>query len=98
MEYLLILVSIFIINILVEWKYHVHLYHSRKERVTIVLILFVSALLWDWYAIWRGHWVYPGNGLVGLFIARIPVEDFLFFLVVPQSVLVVYKLFDRKIK
>ncbi len=98
MEYLSILLLIIIIAIFFEHKYNLRLYHSRKERIIVVISLFLAGILWDYYAVARGHWIYPGSGLVGVFIFRLPIEDFLFMLVVPYSVLITYKFYDTRIK
>jgi lycopene cyclase domain-containing protein len=87
-----------IAGVLLEWKYHVHLYHSRKERIIITLILFVIGTAIDTYQIFRGHWVYPGTGTLGITIGLMPLEDYIFMIAVPFLVLTIYKVLDRKIK
>jgi lycopene cyclase domain-containing protein len=98
MGYLIILLAIALITALLEWKYHIHLYHSRKERIIITLIFFVMGVAWDSYEMFMGHWIYPGPGTLGITIGFIPLEDYLFVLIVPYMVLTLYKILDRKIK
>ena len=62
MEYLFILLALLISAVFIEWKYHIHLYHSRKERFIIILTFFIIGVLWDNFAIFRGHWGFPGGG------------------------------------
>ena len=81
-----------------EYKYHIHLYHSRKERLLVVLNIFIFGVLWDYFAIYRHHWIFPGNGLVGVRILGLPVEEFLFFLIIPYAALVMYKFYDTKVR
>lgn len=98
MEYLIILLFFLITAALAEWKYHIHLYHSRKERLIVVLFFFITGALWDTYAIWRGHWSFPGEGLIGIKIGLMPLEEYLFMLIIPFWILTFYKILDKKVK
>ena len=98
MEYLIILLALFSIGIFIEWKYHIHLYHSRKERIIITLTFFVIGVLWDSFAIFRGHWDFTGNGLIGITIGLMPLEEYLFILIVPFWIITMYKVLDKKLK
>ena len=45
-------------------------------------------LIWDAYAINRGHWYFDKNQILGIFGPfGIPLEEFLFFLIVPLAAL-----------
>lgn len=98
MEYLLILMGFLALAVFLEYTHHVKLYHSRKERIIIVLHFFVIGMLWDYYATWRGHWTFTGQGLIGISIFGLPLEEFLFFLIMPYISLVAYKVMDKQIK
>jgi lycopene cyclase domain-containing protein len=98
MEYLIILLVLLAVGLFIEWKYRVHLYHSRKERIIVTLVFFVIGVLWDSFAIFRGHWDFPGPGLVGLKIGLMPIEEYLFILIVPFWIITMYKILDKKIK
>ena len=97
MEYLAILVVLLISGAIIEWKFNIHLYHSRKERLTVTLFFFVVGVLWDTFAIMRGHWDFGTTGLTGIRIGVMPIEEYLFILIVPFWIMTMYKLFDRKI-
>jgi len=81
-----------------EWKFHLHLYHSLKERIIVTLHIFVFGMIWDYYAQYRSHWVFPGPGLIGLRVYGLPIEEFMFFLIIPYVVLTTYKFLDKRIK
>ncbi|MEK6856301.1 MAG: lycopene cyclase domain-containing protein [Nanoarchaeota archaeon] len=98
MEYIIILLIILGITVFVEWKYHIHLYHSRKERLFVTLNIFIGGMIWDYYATYRHHWIFPGDGLLGFRIYGLPIEEFLFFLIVPYTALVIYRFYDKKIR
>ena len=76
MEYLSILVIFLLSALYLEWKYQVHLYHSRRERIVIPLIFFIVCVLWDSYAVYRQHWIFPGDGLIGVWIGYLPLEEY----------------------
>ncbi|MBT3720791.1 lycopene cyclase domain-containing protein [archaeon] len=98
MEYLIILIGIFLITLFLEYKLHIHLYHSRKERIIIPLIFFIIGTIWDTYAVYRNHWTFSDSMLIGIKIGILPLEEYLFFLVVPYMILTLYKILDKKIK
>ena len=97
MEYLLILIGILLISIFLDWKYHMRLYNSRKERILIPIIFLVIGTLWDSFAIWRGHWSFEGSGLVGIKIGLMPLEEYLFILIIPYFILTIYKALKKEI-
>src|SRR3989344_8972764 len=98
MEYLTILIAIFLITLFFEIKYKIHLYHSLKERLIVTANIFLFGMVWDYYATYRQHWIFPGNGLIGLRLYGLPIEEFLFFLIVPYGALTMYKFYDKRIK
>ena len=59
----------------------------RIKRVVLsVLPISTLFLIWDAYAIAQGHWFFDRNqmlGIVGPF--NIPLEEYLFFIVVPMA-------------
>ena len=97
MEYFIALIALFLITAVLEKAFHIHLYKSRKERIEIVVLFFIVGVIWDSLAIWRDHWIYP-SGTLGIVIGLMPVEDYLFILVVPYFILTIYKLIDSKFR
>lgn len=96
-EYFIILIVILVITFFLERKYHVHLYHNRKERLVIVLLFLIIGVIWDNYAIWRGHWSFPHDKRVlGIYLGFVPLEEYLFMIIVPYSVITIYKVIDGK--
>lgn len=48
----------------------------------------VVFLIWDYYAVSSGHWFFDKDQVVGIYgPSGIPLEEFLFFLVVPLAAL-----------
>lgn len=57
----------------------------------VILSIFPTAIffiIWDAYAISRGHWYFDSKQILGIFGPfEIPFEEFLFFLIVPLAAL-----------
>ena len=97
-EYLTILLVILTITFCIEKKNKIHLYKSQRERVEIVLFFFLFGVAWDSFAIYRGHWAFPIGKTLGITIGLMPVEEYLFALIIPYFVITIYKLFDSKFR
>jgi lycopene cyclase domain-containing protein len=63
--------------------------HLKVLNLTVVLSA-IPFILWDYIAISRSHWTYNPAYTIGWKIANIPIEEFLFFLLVPQSCLLIW--------
>lgn len=61
-----------------------------------MVTIFVVGLIWDYFATWRRHWISPGDGLVGFRILGLPIEEYLFFLVMGYWALTVYRILESK--
>jgi len=48
--------------------------------ILIVLLIFGS---WDVFATYRGHWYFNPEGVLGINIINLPLEEVLFFIVIP---------------
>ena len=80
-----------------EFKYKIHLWRSFKERVVFSLILFAILIPMDMYAVAKGIWNFPGDGILGIYLINLPLEEYLFVLIVPYFILTVYKVVDKKV-
>ena len=60
---------------------------ARWRRLLLVMALVVwPFLLWDAYAIAEGHWWFDTTRITGIYLpAEIPLEELLFFLVIPLA-------------
>ena len=59
----------------------------RLKRVVLSIIpTAIIFLVWDYYAVVSGHWWFDKEQVVGIFGPKgIPLEEFLFFIVVPLA-------------
>lgn len=59
-----------------------------KRAFLSILPTAVVFLIWDFYAVHSGHWFFDAEQVVGIYgPLGIPLEEFLFFLVVPLAAL-----------
>lgn len=70
----------------------------RLKRVFLsiapVAIIF---LIWDYYAVSQGHWWFDEEQVVGIYGPKgVPLEEFLFFIVVPLASLLTIEAVRRK--
>ena len=67
---------------------------ALKSILPVALVF----LLWDSYAIKNGHWRFDRNQIIGIYGPfKIPLEEFLFFLIVPLAALMTIEAV-RKVK
>jgi lycopene cyclase domain-containing protein len=63
----------------------------RTFLYTDVAILIIY-LAWDYWAITKKNWYFDSKQILGVpFIAHIPIEEILFFIIVPLTTVVTYK-------
>jgi lycopene cyclase domain-containing protein len=57
-----------------------------KRAALSILPISLLFLIWDAYAIARGHWFFDRSQILGIFGPfQIPLEEYLFFIVVPLA-------------
>ncbi len=74
-------------------------YRIPMRLVLSVLYPMIIFLVWDIFALQRGHWYFNGEYITGLYIFTLPVEEILFFIVIPFCALFtweVVKYYSRK--
>jgi lycopene cyclase domain-containing protein len=98
MTYLALLFICLLVGFLLQRRYKIHLYHSFKEELVFVLILLIIMIPMDIYAVAHGVWAFPGDGILGVHIFNLPIEEYLFVLVVPYFVLIMYKTILKKVR
>lgn len=58
--------------------------YARWRRLALTLLpVLVVFLTWDLLAIRAGHWDYDPEQVTGVSLGRLPLEELLFFLVIP---------------
>ena len=96
MEYLILLISVFLICITVKLRYKLKLFKSAKEGALVFGSLFVIGSAWDSFALFRGYWTYDEKFFVGIKIGFLPLEEYLFMIVIPLLTLTIYRMARRE--
>jgi len=53
-----------------------NMFKGKQFRIFIYFVLaYVVGMIWDYIATTRGHWVFPKEALLGIYIGIIPIED-----------------------
>jgi len=81
---------------ILKLRYRIHLFKSIKEGLLVIISLLVIGSLWDSYATLRGYWSFEEEFFIGITIGVMPLEEYLFMLIVPFLVLVIYGILTRK--
>ena len=99
MEYMYILFLLFSLTCTINIVFKLKPFYSFRQFFFVTVIILSSAIVWDSVAVSRGHWTFNDDILTGIEIGLLPLEEYIFFLVVPYFVLTVYnlslKIFDN---
>ena len=86
LTYLALLVGVLVVTAPLELFLHVRVYARWRLLLLAVLPEFTVFVVWVLYAIAQGHWDYSPVLTLGVRLpGGIPVEEVLFFLVVPLA-------------
>ena len=88
LSYLAMLVFTAAASFWLEIVFKVHVLRRMKRVLLSLLPISLGFLIWDAYAIAQGHWYFDQKqvtGINGPF--SIPIEEILFFLIIPIAVL-----------
>lgn len=80
------LIFTFVGSIWLEIFLRVGVLRRIKRAIQSILPVAIIFLIWDYYAVAQGHWWFDKNQVVGIFGPKgVPLEEFLFFIVVPLA-------------
>jgi lycopene cyclase domain-containing protein len=96
MQEISILIAIFLITIFLKYKFKEGLYKTRKQRILINVLIFITMMSWEFLSHYLKIWLYPGKGMIGLYILGLPIEIYIFYIVLPDFVFTVYELIRMK--
>jgi lycopene cyclase domain-containing protein len=96
-EYALILLLFTLVSFSLQRIFRLKLYKSTKHFLIVNSIFLAIAILWDQFAIARGHWFFKEEFLLGFYIGSMPIEEIGFTLIIWYFGLVIYKLVEQKL-
>lgn len=90
--YLALLAACLLGTLPLELFLHVRVYARWRQLLSALLPVVVVFGAWDMYAIDRGLWHYDPRYLIGVTLpGRLPLEELLFFLVIPTCAVLTYE-------
>ena len=81
--YLAVLAACVIGTLPLEFALRARVYRRWTGALLSILPIAAVFLTWDYFATAGGWWWFDANHLVGLWFAGMPLEEWLFFLVIP---------------
>ena len=90
-HYLLLLGACVLITLPLEFFLRARVYRRPLRLLLAMLPMLVIFVSWDILGIVRGHWTYSERFTTGIMLGIMPVEEFLFFVVVPICGLLSYE-------
>lgn len=81
--YLAVLAGCLVGTLPLELVLHTRVYGRPLRLLLTLLPVVVVFVVWDVLAIRAGHWTYDPEQVTGIALGDLPLEELLFFLVVP---------------
>ena len=90
-QYLLLMAGCLLITLPLEFVLRARVYRQPRRLLLALLPMLVVFLAWDAVGIVRGHWWYSTEYTTGIRPLRVPLEEYVFFVVVPICGLLTYE-------
>ena len=94
-SYLVLMAACVAVTLPLELVLKAGVYRRPRRWLAALAPVFVVFNLWDWVAIRRGHWTYSPRYTTGIVLDGLPLEELVFFLVVPTCALLTYQAVAR---
>jgi lycopene cyclase domain-containing protein len=89
--YLVLMAACLLITLPLELALKAGVYRRPRRWLAAVVPVFLVFSLWDRVAIARGHWTYSPRHTTGIELGGLPLEELVFFAVVPTCALLTYQ-------
>lgn len=90
-EYLLINIFIVIVPLLLIFERKLKFYKKLPAVLISILVVSTVYIIWDSIATKDGDWAFNPRYLVGVYFFGLPLEEILFFITVPYSIIFIYE-------
>ncbi len=89
-EYLITLLIVLVIAILIHSYFKMDLF-KNEQYIFLFMMFLIIGFVWDYIGVLRGFWVYPTGNSIDILIFNLPIEELLFYLIVPYFIIVLYR-------
>lgn len=93
--YLIILSLMLVGTVFLHRSQHLKLYRNLQHCLVYIAVIFICELVWDHYSVSQHIWSFPTGKTIGLRLGVLPIEEYLFFLIVPYFGVTVYKFLEK---
>ena len=90
-EYLLINIFIIIVPLLLLFEQKLKFYKKLPAVIISILVVSTVYIIWDSFATKAGDWAFNPKYLMGIYFFDLPLEEILFFITVPYSIIFIYE-------
>jgi len=90
-EYLLLNIAIIIFPLLLSFESKIAFYKKLPALALSLSIVSTAFIIWDAIATYRGDWGFSREYLMGHYLVGLPIEEILFFVSVPYSIIFLYE-------
>ena len=94
-QYLMVLAACVVVTLPLEIIGGARVYRRPRPLLLTLAPVLVIFAGWDLIAVNMGDWWFSARYILGLRIASLPVEEWLFFIVVPVCALLTYEVLRR---
>lgn len=91
LDYLTLDIIILLFPFLLSFYWKFRYYKFYKPLFGSIAIVGTAYIIWDVIVTWRGDWWFNKEFLIGIEILGLPLEEILFFIVVPYSCIFIYE-------
>ncbi len=96
LRYLAILLACLVLTLPLELVLGARVYRRPKRLLATVVPVAAVFLAWDLVATARGTWWFSDRWTIGVRLLGLPVEEWLFFVVVPVCALLTFEAVGRR--
>lgn len=90
-EYLMLMGACVLITLPLELLFSARVYRRPKLLLGALIPVVIVFGVWDVIAIARDHWTYNPRFVTGIHLGNLPVEELVFFVVIPICALLSYE-------
>lgn len=90
-KYLLINIFTIIVPLLLTFEQKLKFYKKLPAVFIAILVVSTVYIIWDVFATRAGDWAFNPKYLLGVYFFGLPLEEILFFITVPYSIIFIYE-------